>query len=139
MADKQSRYQTNVNHCISKQVVLKAKRTKQGIALEDLTGINLRTRVGHDDRARRSNWSFEQLGIFIVYKARLYGVPVQHVDPAYTSQRCSACGHTEKANRRSQSEFLCRHYEHSALADLNAAINISLKAGVTQPQVSASF
>jgi len=28
-----------------------------------------------------------------------------HVDPAYTSQGCSACGHVAKANRPNQSTF----------------------------------
>jgi len=116
------------NHCIAKELVKRAKRTKQGIALEDLKGINLRTRVRRDTRAERGNWSFDQLGQFIEYKAALYGVAYVEVDPRYTSQRCAACGHTEKANRRSQSEFLCRACGHTAHADVNAAINISVAA-----------
>jgi IS605 OrfB family transposase len=127
LAGKQDRFQRHVNHCISKQLVLKAKRTKQGIALENLTGINLRTRVRHEDRAKRGNWSFDQLGSFISYKARLYGVRVKWVDPRYTSQRCNKCGHTEKANRGSQAEFHCQNplCGHTAHADVNAALNIS--------------
>lgn len=136
LAGKQYRYQKDVNHCISKQLVLKAKRTKQGIAVEDLTGINLRTRVRHEDKAERSNWSFDQLGSFICYKAHKYGVQYREVDPRYTSQRCAACGHTEKANRRSQSNFLCRSCGHSAHADVNAAVNIALQASVNTPYVS---
>jgi putative transposase len=31
------------------------------------------------------SWAFAQLGSFIAYKARKAGVPVVHVDPAYTS------------------------------------------------------
>jgi IS605 OrfB family transposase len=125
LAGKQDRFQRHVNHCISKQLVLKAKRTKQGIALEDLKGINLRTRVGHQDRARRGNWSFDQLGTFIKYKAKQYGVKYSEVDPRYTSQRCPACQHTDKANRPAQDMFLCQACGHSYHADLNAAINIS--------------
>src|SRR5215217_2572962 len=125
LAGQQDRFQRHVNHCISKQLVLKAKRTKQGIALEDLKGINLRTRVGHQDRARRGNWSFDQLGTFVKYKARRYGVKYSEVDPRYTSQRCAACGHTDKANRRAQADFLCQACGHTYHADLNAAINIS--------------
>jgi putative transposase len=136
LAGKQKRYQKDVNHCISKQLVLKAKRTKQGIAVEDLTGINLRTRVRHEDRAQRGNWSFDQLGSFIEYKARKYGVQYREVDPHYTSQRCAACKHTEKANRRSQANFLCRSCGHFAHADVNAAVNIALQASVNTPYVS---
>src|SRR5690606_34130234 len=73
------------------------ERTNRGIALENLTHIRSRTRVrGKDERARHSNWSFAQLRQFIEYKARLAGVPVVLVDPKYTSQRCSACGHIER-------------------------------------------
>ncbi len=46
------------------------------------------------------------------------------VNPAYTSQRCSACGHTTKENRESQAVFCCRSCGFSANADVNAAINI---------------
>src|SRR5262249_18912233 len=148
LAGKQDRFQRHVNHCISKQLVHKAKRTKQGIALEDLTGINLRIRVRHEDRAKRGNWSFDQLGQFIRYKAWLYGVKYTEVDPAYTSQRCALCGHTEKANRCAQDVFLCRACGFVYHADLNAAINISdaapgscratAKATVNWPMVSTA-
>ena len=136
LSNRQARYQADVNHCIAKQLVVTAKRTKRGVALEDLKGISLRTRVRREDRAARGNWSFAQLEFFIVYKAHLRGVPVRLVDPAHTSQRCSACGYIEKANRRTQSEFLCVHCGHSAHADINAAINISFLAAVVQPIVS---
>ncbi len=139
MRDKQSRFQKHVNHCIAKELVIRAKRTKQGIALEDLKGINLQTRVRRENRAERGNWAFDQLGQFIRYKARLYGVPYVEVDPRYTLQRCAVCGHTEKANRKSQSEFLCQSCGHTAHADVNAAVNISVKAAVNQLQVSATL
>ena len=44
--------------------------------------------------------------------------------PAYTSQRCSVCGHTEPENRKTQVEFACLACGHSENADLNAAKNI---------------
>ena len=46
------------------------------------------------------------------------------VDPRNTSKTCSVCGHCEKANRKSQAEFLCQHCGFSANADWNAARNI---------------
>jgi hypothetical protein len=39
-ARKQRRFQANINHCIAKHIVTKAKGTQRSIALEDLTGIN---------------------------------------------------------------------------------------------------
>ena len=44
--------------------------------------------------------------------------------PAYTSQRCSVCGHTESDNRKKQAVFTCLTCGHSENADLNAAKNI---------------
>jgi IS605 OrfB family transposase len=126
LAGKQRRFQADVNHQISKRLVATAKRTRRGIALEDLTGITTRTRVkGKERRAQRSNWSFAQLRTFIEYKAKMAGIPVGVVDPAYTSQSCFVCGHIEAANRKSQGEFLCCACGHTAHADVNAAKNIS--------------
>jgi IS605 OrfB family transposase len=130
LSGRQSRFQRDTNHRISKELVLEAKRTKRAIALEDLRGIRSRTRVipGSVNRAKASNWSFFQLRSFIQYKALVAGVPVILINPAYTSQRCSACGHIEKANRKSQSGFQCCACGHEIHADLNAARNIQAKA-----------
>ena len=46
------------------------------------------------------------------------------VDPAYTSQTCSHCGHVAKDNRRSQASFECRACGRYGNADVNAALNI---------------
>jgi transposase len=50
---------------------------------------------------------------------------VQKVPPAYTSQRCSACGHVDRDSRESQALFLCTACGHTANADVNAALNIA--------------
>lgn len=135
LAGKQRRFQKDTNHRIAKQLVQKAKDTKRAVALEDLTHIRSRTTVRKSGRARHSNWAFGQLRQFIGYKARLAGVRVVLVDPRHTSQRCNACGHTERRNRKSQAEFCCVVCGHTAHADCNAALNISW-AAVRQPIVS---
>jgi IS605 OrfB family transposase len=135
LAGRQRRFQKDTNHLISKRLVAKAERTKRAIVLEDLKGIRTRARVsGPKQRARHSNWAFGQLRFFIGYKAQQAGVSVSLVDPAYTSQRCSACGHTERRNRKSQAEFCCVVCHHQLPADHNAAINIEW-AAVNRPMV----
>ena len=135
---RQARFQRNTNHVISKRLVAKAERTNRAIALEELTGIRARTRVkGKSPRARRSNWSFAQLRDFVTYKARRVGAPVKMVNPAYTSQRCFVCGQIDRANRRSQAEFLCCACGHTDHADVNAAKNIAW-AAFNQPDVGKS-
>ncbi len=136
LAGRQRRFQTDTNHVISKRIVSCAERTKRAIAVENLTGIGSRTRVkGKANRAKHSNWAFAQLRQFLEYKARLAGIPVVLINPAYTSQRCSACGHTERANRRNQAEFCCISCGFCDGADHNASLNIAL-AAVIRPIVT---
>ena len=136
---KEQRFARNVNHCISKEIVLRAERTGRGIALEDLTGIRDRIRVRKAQRRQHHSWTFSSLRLMIEYKACLHGVPVVVVDPRHTSQQCSVCGHTEKANRKTQSEFVCCQCGTSLHADFNAAINIGRRAAVNQPNADKSL
>ena len=75
-----------------------------------------------------AGWAFDQLRQFIAYKAQAAGVPVEMVDPKHTSQRCTECGHVERANRCSQSEFCCRRCGLKVHVDVNAARNIRARA-----------
>jgi len=45
---------------------------------------------------------------------------VQRVNPAFSSQRCVACGYTAPENRESQAVFCCQACGHTANADFNA-------------------
>jgi IS605 OrfB family transposase len=128
LAGREARFRKHENHRISKELVQQAKDTHRGIALEDLMGIRDRATVRAGDRARHAGWSFFQLRAFVEYKARLAGVPIVLVDPRGTSRTCSVCGHCKRANRKSQSEFLCKHCGYSVNADLNAARNIRDRA-----------
>jgi putative transposase len=135
---KESRYRRDVNHIISKKIVAKAKDTGRGVAVEELGGFRERAQFRKPQRFRLGGWAFAQLRSFLEYKARLAGVPVVAVDPRNTSRTCSACGHCERANRKSQAEFSCRACGHAAHADLNAARNIAsrARASVNAPQGS---
>ncbi len=96
LSGKERRFQTWVNHRISKAIVSRAKATNSAIALEDLTGI--RERVNQQprsktERRRANSWAFYQLRQFLEYKARAAGVSLILVPPAYTSQTCHRCLH----------------------------------------------
>ncbi|MGW4905587.1 RNA-guided endonuclease InsQ/TnpB family protein [Streptomyces sp. NPDC004270] len=125
---KEARRAKDINHKIAKHVVAEAERTGRGIALEDLTGIRERVRLRKPQRATHSSWAFAQLGQFIAYKARKAGVPVVHVDPAYTSRTCAECGHLDRANRVSQAWFACRSCGFVDHADRNSSRNIRARA-----------
>lgn len=124
---KETRHHANVNHIISKTIVTTAERTGHGIALEDLAGIRSRVRLRKDQRTQLHSWSFHQLASFVEYKAKRAGVPLVYVDPAYTSQQCSQCGHTDRRNRQSQATFACRSCGALMHADDNASHNIGRK------------
>jgi len=50
---------------------------------------------------------------------------VERVPSAYTSQRCSACGHAARESRQSQAVFRCTACNFTLNADVNAARNIA--------------
>jgi putative transposase len=137
---------TWVNHRISKAIVSRAKATNSAIALEDLTGI--RERVNQQpcnkaERRRANSWAFYQLRQFLEYKARVAGVSLVLVPPAYTSQTCHKCLHIHPdpaQSYRSGKKFKCGHCGWEGDADLNGANVIALLgAAVNQPGGSGLF
>lgn len=68
------------------------------------------------------------------YKARMAGVPLVVVEPAYTSQTCSVC---HRIGTRRNKSFKCGYCGNDMDADVNAAKNIALLgAVVNQPEKS---
>src|SRR6476646_6039094 len=49
----------------------------------------------------------------------------EKIKPAFTSQRCSACGHVDAKSRESQARFVCTACGLACNADVNAARNIA--------------
>ncbi|MGY2836529.1 RNA-guided endonuclease InsQ/TnpB family protein [Thermostichus sp. MS-CIW-41] len=140
LSGKERRFQVWVNHRISKTIVSRAKATNSAIALEDLTGI--RERVNQQprsktERRRANSWAFYQLRQFLEYKARVAGVSLILVPPAYTSQTCHWCLHIHPdpaQSYRSGKKFKCGHCGWEGDADLNGANVIALLgAVVNQP------
>jgi putative transposase len=138
MRKREANYRRDVNHVVAKKIVAKAKASGSAIAVEELGGIRDRLTVRASQRNRLGGWAFNQLRSFVTYKATLAGIPVLSVDPRDTSRTCSVCGHCEKSNRKTQSEFKCLHCGHSANADVNAARNIRAKALVKVPMVGGA-
>lgn len=138
VAGKEKRFKRDANHVASKAIVNKAKATGRALALEDLRHLRERITVRRSQRSRHGKWAYNQLRSFIEYKATLAGVKIFFVDPRNTSRACSECGHCERANRKSQAEFVCKSCGHAAPADVNAAVNIAARAAVSQPTVAVN-
>jgi IS605 OrfB family transposase len=83
LAGKERRFVTDVNHCISKQIV---NSDYTVFALEDLSKIRVQKRRGKQFNHKLNNWSFYQLEQFIRYKAEALGKHTLLVDARYTSQ-----------------------------------------------------
>ena len=135
---KERRMARDANHRISKSIVEKAKRTKSGIALEELKGIRGRVRARRSQRSTLHSWSFHQLRQFIEYKARLAGVPVVYVDPRNTSRTCPGCGCVDERNRPNRDTFRCTACGLAGPADSVAAGNIARRAHVMVPHAAES-
>ncbi|WP_432070360.1 RNA-guided endonuclease InsQ/TnpB family protein [Streptomyces sp. AA1529] len=74
---------------------------------------------------------WHRLELALANAARYTGTELVKVHPAYTSQRCSACGFATGGNRESQSAFVCKAVGcgYRQNADVNAARNILKAAG----------
>lgn len=126
ISGRERRFVTDINHCISKQIV---QSNYTVFALEDLTNIRMQKRRGKEFNRKLNNWAFYELEQFIRYKAENIGKSVIFIDPKYTSQKCSKCGYIHKDNRNGP-QFLCQNCGFELHADLNASRNIA-QAGIS--------
>lgn len=138
LSGKERTTATIINHTISKSIVQSAKRQGKGISIEDLTNIRFTSkRRNKKFRAKLGRWSFGQLRSFIEYKAKMNGVELVVVEPAYTSQTCSVCHYI---GTRKNKSFKCENCGNDMDADFNAAKNIAtLGAAVNQPEKSGMY
>lgn len=119
LRDKERNFAKTYNHQLSHKIVKFAKDNKcEFINLEYLTKDGFENRI-------LSSWSYYELQNMIEYKAEREGIKVRYVDPAYTSQTCSKCGHVDKENRPTQAKFKCINCGLELNADHNASINIA--------------
>ena len=119
------------------QVTTTLAKSHGRIVVEDLKVRNMTKGGGSRKRGLNRvvlDAAFGEFRRLLTYKGKLYGCEVVAVPPHYTSQRCSSCGHVEKGNRRSQSDFRCLSCGHEANADLNAAINILVAASSSETE-----
>jgi putative transposase len=89
-------------------------------------GRNVAAKAGLNREILRSGWG--RLARRLEEKAP---GRVQKVNSAYTSQRCSGCGHIAADNRKSQAVFACLACAMTLNADVNAARNIAAGHAVT--------
>jgi transposase len=89
-------------------------------------GRNVRQKSGLNREIMRSGW-----GLLVRRLEDKAPGRVQKINPAFTSQRCSACGHVDAKSRESQARFVCTACGFACNADVNAARNIAAGHAVT--------
>jgi putative transposase len=86
----------------------------------------VRAKAGLNRQILASGW-----GILVRRLEQKAAGRIQKINPAFTSQRCSACGHVAGENRKSQAIFICMTCQYTCNADMNAAKNIAAGHAVT--------
>lgn len=120
LRERVTNFRKTTNHKYSRYIVDLAEKHGVGIIqMEELSGINERSKF-------LKQWSYYELQQFIEYKAKEKCIEVRYIDPKYTSQRCSNCGHIAGGNRMKQADFHCVICGYNTNADFNAARNIAL-------------
>jgi putative transposase len=93
-------------------------RSAKGTA--ERPGRNVAAKTGLNRGISRSGW-----GLLVRRLEDKAPGRVEKVPAAYTSQRCSACGHVDGRSRESQARFRCTACGYAGNADVNAARNIA--------------
>jgi len=122
------------------EVARRAYEARKTIVLEDLTGLrNSVNRKSQLWRVRLSLWAYRELQKWIVWKARLYGVPVLVVNPRGTSSTCPKCGARLAASGGRRLRCTSCGFEEDR--DLIAAMNLEMRgaqAALMPPKADAT-
>ena len=89
-------------------------------------GRNVRQKAALNRGILRSGW-----GLLVRRLQDKAPGRVEKLSPAFTSQRCSACGRVDRGSRESQALFRCTACGFACHADVNAAKNIAAGHAVT--------
>jgi putative transposase len=100
--------------------------TRSAKGTRDNPGRNVRAKTGLNREILRSGW-----GLLVRRLEEKAPGRLEQIEPAYTSQTCSGCGHRDPESRESQSRFRCRACGLTVNADVNAARNIAAGHAVT--------
>ena len=97
-----------------------SRMTRSGRGSIARPGQHVRAKTGLNREILRSGW-----GLLVRRLEDKAAGRVEKICPAFTSQRCSACGHLAPESRESQALFRCVACGYACNADVNAARNIA--------------
>lgn len=99
------------------------KEKPETIVLEDLSFASWTRPMKSKVKYYLSSWCKGYLDERLEYLAEYFNCKVIYINPAYTSQVCSFCGHLDKNSRKGE-KFKCSNCGKEIDADINASINI---------------
>ncbi len=112
------------------------------VVTEDLTllshGRRTHHRVSKNMRRSLGAWTYRDWLDRLRQACEVDRVRFESVPPAYTSQRCHVCGHTERGNRKGE-VFCCRACGHTDNADVNAAKNLLIRFWGREPHPTRAY
>jgi transposase len=94
--------------------------TRSAKGTRENPGRNVRAKAGLNRGILGSGW-----GLLVRRLEDKAPGRVEKISPAFTSQRCSACGQVDRDSRESQAVFRCTACGFACHTDVNAAINIA--------------
>jgi transposase len=100
--------------------------TRSAKGTRENPGRNVRAKAGLNRGILGSGW-----GLLVRQLQDKAPGRVEKISPAFTSQRCSACGQVDRDSRQSQAVFRCTACGFACHADVNAARNIAAGHAVT--------
>jgi putative transposase len=100
--------------------------TRAATGTRENPGRNVQAKAGLNRGILGSGWGLLVRRLEVKAPGR-----VEKISPAFTSQRCSACGRVDRGSRESQAVFRCTACGFTANADVNAAIGIAAGHAVT--------
>ena len=107
---------------VSVEALRTRNMTRSAKGTIDAPGRNVRAKRGLNRAILNVGWF--GLETKLAYKLAERGGVLVRVDPAFTSQTCSACGTVDSRGRESQASFVCPACGFRCNADWNAAVNI---------------
>lgn len=140
------KYIQGILHRVANEIIKIAVEYKSDIYVEDLNIDKSTKRIKSTPKFQKYNkktikrivkqlnrWAYGELYKILKYKAEINNLTkVRKVNPKFTSEECSMCGHNEiitsnakNENRETQSLFVCKKCGFTYDADINAAINIA--------------
>jgi len=89
---RERRRVSEIYYRAAREIINKAKEVGATvIMMEDLRRLNEEDKGSRELNGRIHRWGYRRFQQILEYQAKLHGLNVKYVDPAYTSSRCPIC------------------------------------------------